>query len=255
LITDPRSRRIISDSKIYRLVSDNPFSRFAESIRAIKLAADSKAINRVPEVNGKVPKVIGITSTVSQEGKSTIAAALAGLIAQVDRRVILIDGDLRNPSLSRSLAPDATVGLLEVISGAQSLDKAIWNKADTSLAFLPSINSIGVPNTDQILGSEPMKLLFDVLRSNYEYIIVDLAPLAPIVDVRATTSIIDFYVYVIEWGVTQIDSVRQALSDSHDVYENILGVALNKVDMRIMKRYENQGTTYYNEKYYKDDVA
>ena len=101
---------------------------------------------------------------------------------------------------------------MEVISGVQPLDKAIWNKPDTSLAFLPSINSIGVPNTDQILGSEPMKLLFNVLRSNYEYIIVDLSPLAPIVDVRATTSIIDFYVYVIEWGVTEIDSVRQALS-------------------------------------------
>ena len=86
LITDPRSRRIISDSKIYRMVSDNPFSRFAESIRAIKLAAIRRRLI-VPEVNGKVPKVIGITSTVSQEGKSTIAAALAGLIAQVDRRV------------------------------------------------------------------------------------------------------------------------------------------------------------------------
>ena len=98
LITDPRSRRIISDSKIYRIVNDNPFSRFAESIRAIKFAAEFRTRVLVPVGwNGKIPKVIGITSTVSQEGKSTIAAALAGLIAQVNRRVILIDGDLRNP--------------------------------------------------------------------------------------------------------------------------------------------------------------
>ena len=146
-------------------------------------------------------------------------------------------------------------GILEVLSGAQPLDRAIWNKPNTSLAFLPSVNSVGVPNTDQILGSEPMKLLFNMLRSNYEYIIVDLAPLAPIVDVRATTSIIDFYVYVVEWGVTEIDLVRQTLSDSHDVYENTLGVVLNKVDMQVMKRYESKRGAYYKEKYYKDDDA
>jgi len=72
------------------------------------------------------------------------------------------------------------------------------------MAFLPTTNAFGVPNTDQILSSQAMKHLFDMLRSDYEYIIVDLSPLAPVVDVRATTDLIDFYVFVVEWGATTI---------------------------------------------------
>jgi succinoglycan biosynthesis transport protein ExoP len=250
LITDPRSRRIISEaSNIFRLVSDDPFSRFAEAIRGIKLAADVRG-RRSTEETGKTSKVIGITSSVPREGKSTIAAALAGLVAQVGGRVILIDCDLRNPALSRSLAPNAAVGILEVISGRQSLDKAIWNDPVTGMAFLPTVNAFGVPNTDQILASEAMKRLFEVLRANYEYVIVDMSPLAPIVDVRATTDFIDFYVFVVEWGATRIDMVQQTLLEAHRVYDNMLGVALNKVDMNVIKRYDSERSAYYSNKYY-----
>jgi polysaccharide biosynthesis transport protein len=250
LITDPRSRRIISEtSNIFRLVSDDPFSRFAEAIRGIKQAADVRGADS-PKGIGKTSKVIGITSSVPREGKSTIAAALSGLIAEVGGKVILVDCDLRNPSLSRSLAPDAAVGLLEVVSGRQSLDKAIWNDPVTGMAFLPTVNSFGVPNTDQILGSEGMKILFEVLRSNYEYVVVDLSPLAPVVDVRATTNIIDFYVFVVEWGATKIDLAQQALLEAHRVYDSVLGVALNKVDMSVIKRYDSERSLYYSNKYY-----
>jgi succinoglycan biosynthesis transport protein ExoP len=251
LINDPRSRRIISEaSNLFRLVSDDPFSRFAEAIRGIKLAADVKGASLFTEDVGKKSKVIGITSAIPREGKSTIAAALSGLIAQVGGRVILMDCDLRNPSLSRSLAPDATVGILEVISGTQSLDKAIWNDPVTGMAFLPTVNAFGVPNTDQILASGAMKKLFEVLRSNYEYIIVDLSPLAPVVDVRATTDLIDFYVFVVEWGATRIDLVQQTLLEAHGVYDSMLGVALNKVDMNVIKRYDSERSIYYSNKYY-----
>ena len=96
-------------------VLDSPFSRFAEAIRAIKLAVD---------LNGDVVnanKVIGVTSSIPNEGKSTIAASLALLMAQVGARVILVDCDLRNPTLSRKLAPNADCGLLDVIVGTTAI--------------------------------------------------------------------------------------------------------------------------------------
>ena len=106
-------RTIIRRSSIMWTVNDTPLSRFAEAIRAVKLAVDLS----VPEKS----KVIGITSAIPNEGKSTISANLALLMAQVGARVLLVDGDLRNPSLSRALAPVAKCGILDVISGKSSL--------------------------------------------------------------------------------------------------------------------------------------
>ena len=228
---------------LFRLVSDDPFSCFAEAIRAIKLAADIQG-------GGRTSNVIGLTSSIPREGKSTIAASLAGQIAQVNNRAILVDCDLRNPALSKSLAPQADVGILEVVSGRASLDRAILKDPVTGMAFLPAVNSLGVPNTDQILSSDAMKQLFQLLRSRYQYIVVDLSPLAPIVDVRATADFIDSYVFVVEWGVTKIEVVQQSLQEAPRIYENALGVVLNKVDMDAISRYDGERAYYYTAKYY-----
>lgn len=244
LLPGPRDANSQTNTpNLFRLVSDDPFSRFAEAIRAIKLAADLAGA-------GRSANVIGLTSSIPREGKSTIAASLAAQIAQVNNRVILVDCDLRNPALTKTLAPHADIGILEVISGRASLDRAILRDPVTGMAFLPAANAFGVPNTDQLLSSDAMKQLFEMLRSRYQYIIVDLSPLAPIVDVRATAGIIDSYVFVVEWGVTRIEVVQQTLQDAPLVFENTLGVVLNKVDMNAMGRYDGERAYYYNSKYY-----
>src|SRR5215469_15200067 len=101
-------------------ISKEPLSRFAEAIRSVKLAADLNGTN-----GGQ--KVIGFTSALPHEGKSTIAAALALLVAQVGRRCIMVDCDLRNPSMSRRLTPNAKVGIVDVLAGKHSLDDTIWS--------------------------------------------------------------------------------------------------------------------------------
>ena len=87
----------LNDSKVFKTVIDAPLSSFAEAIRSIKLTIDL-------HMDARPCKVIGFTSTLPNEGKSTIAAALAHLIAQVGGRVLLVDCDLRNPTLSRMLS-------------------------------------------------------------------------------------------------------------------------------------------------------
>lgn len=248
----PEGRLISMGSEAFRLVTAAPFSRFTESIRTLKWAADL----RYGENN---TKVIGITSAVPGEGKSTIAAALAGLLAQDEQRVILVDCDLRNPSLSQLLAPHARSGIIEVISGQQPLEKVICRDPLSGLAFLPGSPAIRSANTDQILASASMKSLFDALRAQYDYIIVDLSPLAPVVDVRATTGIVDSYVFLVEWGNTRVDVVQQVLKEARRVYENVLGVVLNKVDMNVVSRYEGEHAESYRSKYFasyedKDDL-
>jgi succinoglycan biosynthesis transport protein ExoP len=218
-------------------------SRFTEAIRSIKVAAD---LNGIVKAN----RVIAITSSLPNEGKSTVAANIAQLICHAGGRAILVDGDLRNPSLSRKLSADATLGLLDVMAGKAPLEQVIRRDASTNMDFLPLTTKSQSPHTNEILASEAMKRLIETLRKLYDYVIVDLPPLAPVVDVRATTQIIDSYVFVVEWARTRAEIAERALGSAQGVYDKLLGVVLNKADLAVMGRYENYGGGYYYNKYY-----
>jgi succinoglycan biosynthesis transport protein ExoP len=225
-------------------VIEAPFSRYAEEVRSIKLAID---VNRGVETN----KVVGFTSSMPEEGKSTTSTAVALLAAQTNARVILIDCDLRNPSLSRHLAPRATIGLLEVLSGNASLDDAICRDPVTNLAFMPAVLKSPLANSSEFLASDAMKNLFEQLREQFDYIVVDLSPLVPIVDVRSALSFVDAYVLIIEWGTTSVDTVQRAVHSARAVSDKIVGVVLNKVDFRSLGRFDGEsGKYYYNNKLY-----
>jgi succinoglycan biosynthesis transport protein ExoP len=237
-------RMIVHDENVLWTPVDSPFSRFAESLRVIKVAVDLGEIVRST-------KVIGFTSSLPNEGKSTVAAGLALQIAQAGGRVILVDCDLRNPSLTKTLAPSAQMGFIEAISGKAKIEDVLWRSDPrTNLSFLPMVMKSRVAHTNEILASTATKKLFDELRKRYEYIIVDLSPLAPVVDVRTTTHFVDSYVCVIEWGRTKIDIVKKALADAPGVYENLIGTVLNKADISKLGRYDAHRGDYYYNKYY-----
>jgi succinoglycan biosynthesis transport protein ExoP len=225
-------------------VVDAPFSRYAEEVRSIKLAID---VNRGVESN----KVVAFTSSMPEEGKSTTSTAVALLAAQANAQVILVDCDLRNPSLSRHLAPRATLGLLEVISGDASLDDAICRDPVTNLAFMPAVLKSPLANSSEILASDAMKNLFQRLREQFDYIVVDLSPLIPIVDVRSALSFVDAYVLMIEWGTTSIDAVQRAVHSARAVSDKVIGVVLNKVNFTALGRFDGEpGKYYYKTKLY-----
>ena len=235
-------RTIAPAQNILWEVVESPLSPFTESIRSIKMAADITG-------GSKTNKIIGITSTFPNEGKSTIATSLAQLMSHSGGRVVLIDGDLRAPSLTHRLAPSAKAGLVEVVSGKASLDEVIWTDRSTNLSFLPTVAKSRLIHTAEILGTDEIKALFDQLRKAYDYVIVDLSPLVPIVDVRATKGLVDSYIFIVEWGKTKIDSVERALKEVPGIYDNIIGTVLNKADTSTVSRYEGYDG-YYNHKYY-----
>jgi polysaccharide biosynthesis transport protein len=220
-----------------------PFSRFAEAFRTIKVSIDLFSLS-------KPAKSIGITSTHPNEGKSTISANLARLIAHAGGKAILLDCDLRNPSLTRALAPGAELGLLDVISGKRLLTDVIWTDPSTSLAFLPMVAKTRLSHTNEILASGGMKKLIDALREVYDYVLIDLPPLTPVVDVRSTNQIVDSYLFVIEWGQTSIESVERALSSAPLVYDSLMGVILNKANLGVMRNYSRNAQENYKTSYY-----
>jgi polysaccharide biosynthesis transport protein len=238
------SRTILRDQDLIWTALNSPFSRFAESLRSIKVAIDQ---NSGAASSGRV---IGFTSSLPHEGKSTIAASVALLMAQAGARVILVDCDLRNPALSRKFAPKAEYGFLDVIVGSVPLEDAVWREPSTNLTFLPVSTKTRIANSSEILAAGATKGLLEELQSNFDYVIVDLSPLMPVVDTRATTGFVDSYVCVTEWGCTKIGAVKYALKDAPNVYENLLGVVLNKANIDRLSTYDPVGRNYYRNKYY-----
>jgi polysaccharide biosynthesis transport protein len=222
-------------------VVDHPFSRFSEGVRSVKLAIDL-------ENRSRSTRVVGVTSASPNEGKSTVALAVAQLIANNGASVVLVDCDLRNPSLTRSVAPNAASGIVELAFGRASLEDVVWKDQSTQMAFLAAIPNAGPPDPPSVLSSAQLSRVFDELRKQYQFVIVDLSPLTPVIDVCATTELVDAYVLVIEWGRTTVDVVQRALRAVPLVSELILGAVLNKADIKVLTSYDPYVTSYYFDK-------
>jgi succinoglycan biosynthesis transport protein ExoP len=236
-------RLLLAKDTIARSVINSPFSRFAEGMRSIKLATDLGNF-------GSSNKVIGMTSALPNEGKSTISEALAQVAAQSGSRTILVDGDIRNPSLTSRLTPDAQLGLIDLVLGKSDLKDVVWTDPQTNLHFLPCVVASRFSNSGDVLGSPQMEKLFQQLREQYDRIILDLSPLAPLIDVRATGGLVDSYVLIIEWAKVKIDIVERVLNETPVVRERLLGAVLNKVNISMMNRYDSYHGGYYYNSYY-----
>ncbi|RTE90034.1 polysaccharide biosynthesis tyrosine autokinase [Bradyrhizobium sp. LVM 105] len=228
---------------LLRYVVDNPLSRFSEAVRSVKVAIDLNAIVREN-------RVLATTSTLPNEGKSTLSTNLAQLMAHGGARVILVDADLRNPSLSRALVPDAQIGLVDVVAQKVQLHEALVVDSETKLSILPAGITSKLLHTNEILASKAMHALVTQLRAKFDYVILDMPPMAPVVDVRVTSSFVDSYVFVVEWGKTKTDVVKHNLRGSPEIQDKLLGVVLNKADTKALARYESYHGRYYYQKYY-----
>jgi len=242
--SSPEGERFIAAHQdVASMMTNSPFSSFAEAVRSIKMAADLASFN-----GGS--KVIGFTSSLPNEGKSTISLAVATAMAQGGVRTILVDGDIRNPSLTKRLTSDSKLGLVDIVLGKASLDEVIWTDPSTKMQFLPCVTPQKFSNSGDILASPKMEKLFAQLRERYDRIVLDLSPLAPIIDVRATGKLVDGYILIVAWAETKIDVVDRALAEAPLVRQQLLGTVLNKVDVSVMRRYDSFRDGYYLNKYY-----
>lgn len=226
-----------------RQVIAEPLSRFSETLRAAKVSADISIV-------GRPVKVIGITSTLPKEGKSTVSANFAQLVAHSGSQCILVDSDLRNPSLTRSLAPDATKGVLEVVLGSAALDEVMIFDPISNLRFIPAVVPGHIFHTNEIMASKQMNDFINELKKRANYIIVDLPPVAPVVDVLASTHLVDAFIYLLEWGSSNRDLVGNVMHNNPKIHEKVLGCLLNKVDLNALRELEEYGGKYYYHKYH-----
>jgi succinoglycan biosynthesis transport protein ExoP len=227
LLPDNRRSMIIEE-----YVLEAPYSRFTETLRHVKAL-----INTAHHVHGA--KVIGVVSSVAKEGKTTIAANLAALmIASSGARTLLIDGDLHLRLLTAKLAPDAREGFIEALADPSRLGALVCKRQDSGLDVLPCVISSRIPNAAELLGSDQMEQLLAAARQTYDYIIIEIAPIMSVVDIKMIERFIDRFILVVEWGRTKRRLVLEALAESQIVRERLLAIILNKVDPGALKTIE-----------------
>lgn len=219
-----------------RVSLDAPASMFAETLRNAKIAFDVV-------MEDKDSRVIGVISVLPGEGKSTIAANLAGLLAANGAKTLLIDGDLRNPGLSRSLGMESEHGLMEAVVNGQTWQSVGKVDRQTKLAIIPAVLRGQFSHTSELLGSAGMRRFIENARETFEYIIVDLPPLGPVVDAKAFAPLVDGFVLVTEWGRTPRAMVRSILESEPYVADKIVGAVLNKVELKKLAKYGSLGAS------------
>lgn len=246
---DPANEdRVISPSTgLHRFVAREPFSRFAETIRSLKVAADAADLHRPNGV-----KVIGVTSARHHEGKSLVAANLSEMIAMTGCKVLLIDCGPHSGGLTEQFAPQAQSGLMDVIANQSAVKDFVWRDPSTDLHFLPAVKTATErdPITKEKLSPaallqrthlSPMalKTLLQSVQDNYDYVILDLRSMSPTADVKAISHLVDAFFLVIEFGRTSQQAVIDALNAAPPVLEKLLGAVLNKADPTELKRSES----------------
>jgi len=219
--------------RMLRVAINAPSSSFAETLRNVKLAADV-VLHHHP------CKVIGFVSVLPREGKTTVAANFAGLLAANGARTLLIDADLRNPGLSRSL-PLPEKGLVEAIVGDVRWQNVCLTDRKTRLTILPTVGRRRLSHTSELISGLAMANLIEEMRASFDYIVVDLPPLGPVVDAKAFAPLADGFVMVAEWGATPRVLVRSILQTERQIAARTLGIVLNKTDMKKLARYGQLG--------------
>jgi len=243
----PNSKRLViaSSKEAVELVTQvRPQSQMAESYRALRT---SLLLSNL----GAPPKVIMVTSALPQEGKTTTSINCAVVLAQKGVRVLLIDADLRRPSIHKTLGMGPRSGLSNVLTGSTTLEQAI-----TRTAILPNLFVLPAgtppPNPAELLASSNMRDVLAQLREQYDHIVLDTPPSLSVTDAVVLSPRADAVVLVIRSGKTTKQALRRARDILAQVNAKVVGVLLNAVDLTspdYYYYYEYQGkyASYYRD--------
>ncbi len=219
---------------------DTPLSAFAESFRQLRAAL------RRADLDSPV-KTLAVTSALPGEGKSTTSMCLARSIALGGQKTIAVDCDLRRRTLHTMLAIKPSVGLLEVLAGTAKLEDAIIIDEPSGCHILPLTASKFTPR--DVFGTQAFAKLVAYLKANYDFVILDCAPVLAVADTRTITEVVDGVLVLVQWQKTAARAVKYAISAVESVGGKVLGVALTKVNLKAQAAYGYGDSGYYFRSY------
>lgn len=219
----------------------------SDSALRISLAGDSGKIvgERFRTLRSRLYQIAGtrtlrrvlITSSLPAEGKTFVATNLVrSIIRQADRRVLLIDADLRAPRLHASLGAPSSPGLSDYLRGEKDEYAIVQNSVANNLCFIPC--GTKVSNPSELLLSDRMRILLDCFTPAFDWVILDSPPSLPVHDASSLADLCDGVLFVVRAGETDHEAAKKASLEFKD--KNLLGVVLNQVENS-----EAQGGYYY----------
>src|SRR5712691_8342470 len=224
-----------------------PQSQMAESYRALRTSLLLSSL-------GAPPKVIMITSALPQEGKTTTSINCSVVLAQKGIRVLLIDADLRRPSIHKTLGMGPRSGLSNVLTGSTTLEQAI-----TRTAILPNLFVLPAgtppPNPAELLASPNMRDVLAQLREQYDHIVIDTPPSLSVTDAVVLSPRADAVVLVIRSGQTTKQALRRCRDILMQANAKVSGVLLNAVDLSSPDYYYYYEYNGKYSRYYRDDES
>lgn len=191
---------------------------------------------------GKELQTIALTSCMPNEGKSTTIANLAVVLTQAGKSVLLIDCDMRNPTVHKNFNLSNKVGLSSCISMGTALSDAVQKTSIEGLYALTG--GVIPPNPSELLGSEQMKNVLQRAKEQYDYVLIDTPPVMPVTDALIVGRFVDGMILVIASAEVKVEMARDVKNQLVNAGANILGVVLNKV------RSEHHGYGYGYYYYY-----
>ena len=227
----------------YHLLS-KPRSAYAEAVRSIYATLRLS----IP-IRGSANTLM-VTSSIAGEGKSTLSVSLATIAVEWGQRVLVVDLDLRHPSIARSVGTRVHTGIVELIKGETTIVDAVYpTKAGFDIVGVEYVP----PNPAGIIGDPRMKRLLDSFRSTYDLVILDTAPILAVSDGRITAQFADQVIVAAQWLSTPLSAVRRTLQILRDGHAKVVGLVLSGIDPEGYMYYENEdGANYYKNisKYY-----
>jgi capsular exopolysaccharide synthesis family protein len=219
----------------------------ADSALRVSLAGDSGKIvgERFRTLRSRLYQIAGtrtlrrvlITSSLPSEGKTFVATNLVrSIIRQADRRVLLIDADLRAPRLHTALGAPSSPGLSDYLRGEADEYAVVQNSVANNLCFIPCGSKVSNPS--ELLLSDRMKVLLDTVTPAFDWVILDSPPALPVHDASSLADLCDGVLFVVRAGETDHQAAKKASSEFRE--KNLLGVVLNQVENS-----EGQGGYYY----------
>jgi succinoglycan biosynthesis transport protein ExoP len=199
----------------------NPRSNIAEALRAVRTVIEL-------DPRGEPPRRLMVTSGASAEGKTTTIVWLGIAFANLGKKVLMIDGDLRRPRIHKIFGVDKDLGLASVLRGTP-IQEAVRSTPVENLFFLPSGKGGERPN--ELLASAAMPALLDQLDELYDFVLIDSPPTVLLSDARILSRYVDGVVVLVREHTTSRMLVREAVTGLEQIGARVLGVIVNAVDL------------------------